>query len=113
MECPSPTLLLTPSSNTSLPARTPYINGEKPNFAVKKDPCGKYLALKFLWHNDPHPRMKNPTLLSRNINYLVMSVHIQLLTPPYLKWYNPNARHEYHVGISNHSTRTAPFKFKV
>ena len=47
-------------------------------------------------------------------NHIVVPIVLKPLTPPYPKWYNPNAHYEYHSGISSHSTEDCnPFKYKV
>ena len=54
-------------------------------------------------------------LLSHLIaNHLVKPVILKPLTPPFPKWYDPNAHCEYHVGISSHSIEDFTlFKYKV
>ena len=47
-------------------------------------------------------------------SHIVIPVVLKPLTPPYPKWYDPNAYCEYHVGIPSHSTEDCtPFKYKV
>ncbi|XWS10683.1 hypothetical protein CRYUN_Cryun38cG0018600 [Craigia yunnanensis] len=47
-------------------------------------------------------------------NHLIVPVVLKPLTPPYPKWYNPNAHYEYHTGISGHSIEDCTlFKYKV
>ena len=47
-------------------------------------------------------------------SHIVMLVVLKPLTPPYPKWYDPNACCEYHVGILGHSIEDYTlFKYKV
>ena len=47
-------------------------------------------------------------------NHFVKPVVLTPLTPPFPKWYDPNAHCEYHVGIPSHSTEDwTPFKYKM
>ena len=47
-------------------------------------------------------------------NHIVVPVVLKPLTPPYPKWYDPNAHYEYHIEIPGHSTEDCtPFKYKV
>ena len=47
-------------------------------------------------------------------NHLVKPIVLKPLTPPFLKWYNPNAQCEYHARIPGHSTEDCTlFKYKV
>ncbi|XWS16412.1 hypothetical protein CRYUN_Cryun34aG0085200 [Craigia yunnanensis] len=47
-------------------------------------------------------------------SHIVMLVVLKPLTPPYPKWYEPNAHYEYHAGILGHSIKDCtPFKYKV
>ena len=47
-------------------------------------------------------------------NHLVKSVVLKPLTPPFQKWYYPNAHCEYHIGIPDHSIEDCTlFNYKV
>ena len=47
-------------------------------------------------------------------NHLVKPIVLKPLTPPFPKWYDPNAHYEYHVGILGHSIKDCtPFKYMV
>ena len=60
-------------------------------------------------------RMTYTELLHKLIaSHIVMLVVLKPLTPPYSKWYDPNAHCEYHAGISGHSIEDCtPFKYNV
>ena len=63
---------------------------------------------------DPIPLTYIELLHKLIANHIVMPVVLKPLTPPYPKWYNPNAHYEYHSGILSHSTEDCtPFKYKV
>ncbi|XWS18135.1 hypothetical protein CRYUN_Cryun32bG0016100 [Craigia yunnanensis] len=48
------------------------------------------------------------------VNHLIKSVVLKPLTPPFPKWYDPNAHCKYHARISSHSIENCtPFKYKL
>ncbi|XWS15191.1 hypothetical protein CRYUN_Cryun35bG0073200 [Craigia yunnanensis] len=47
-------------------------------------------------------------------SHIVMPIILKPLTPPYPKWYYPNAHYEYHTRILGHSIENCIlFKYKV
>ncbi|XWS30883.1 hypothetical protein CRYUN_Cryun23aG0029100 [Craigia yunnanensis] len=63
---------------------------------------------------DPIPITYTELLPKLIASHIIMPVVLKPLTPPYPRWYDPNAHCKYHVGIPSHSTKDCiPFKYKV
>jgi len=84
--------------NSTYPQNCPNHPQPRPNFYNQGQPRPQNLP------SFPKLSISNTDFFQRLFDaHLVSVVHVRLMQPPFLAWYNPNQTCRYHIGVAGHS----------